>query len=110
LTFKIGVLTTTAAAALISGCVAESPVLRAERESFKSIDIGVTADQVIRRLGEPRHRYDRQTAPDSYYVKGYSYKERPISQSVLIYVGIESILCVYVDANNRVEDVFVGGS
>jgi hypothetical protein len=43
-------------------------------------------------------------------VKGYAFKERPITNKVLIYVRSEPIAYVYFDEHGKVAEVFVGGS
>ena len=52
-----------------------------------------------------------------YYVKGYSFKERSITNKVYIYFPTTSsnsyddiILYIYFNSNGQVEDFFVGGS
>ena len=95
----------------VSACrVPESPIVRAERERFQTITVGMTESAVTERLGQPLRRYRKESAPSPYYHSGYAYKERPISGGVLIYVGIETILYVYLDERGNVEEVFVGGS
>ena len=106
----ICVMTTVVLCGAFLACVAASPALREERLKFQAITTGMTETTVRTRLGEPKHRYRRDDAPTPYYVPGYQYKERPISASVLIYVGIESILYVYLDPAGNVEEVYVGGS
>jgi hypothetical protein len=43
-------------------------------------------------------------------VKGWTYKERAISNKVLIYIKAEPIAYIWIDSEGRVEDVFVGES
>lgn len=74
-----------------------------------------TEAAVVKVFGKPRlvfHRGDHD-----YYVSGYTYKERPISNKVFVYFPSsrsyqyhDIILYVYVDARGRVEDYHVGGS
>jgi outer membrane protein assembly factor BamE (lipoprotein component of BamABCDE complex) len=86
------------------------PVFQKDYERFQAIKEGMTEQEVREKLGEPAHMYDRANAPKDYYVKGYSFKERPISNKVLIYIASEPIAYVYLDDQNKVEEVFVGGS
>jgi outer membrane protein assembly factor BamE (lipoprotein component of BamABCDE complex) len=85
-------------------------VFREEYERFQSIKVGMTEQEVREKLGTPVHVYDRASAPKDYYVEGWSRKERPITNKVLIYISSEPIAYVYLDDQNKVEEVFVGGS
>jgi outer membrane protein assembly factor BamE (lipoprotein component of BamABCDE complex) len=87
-----------------------SPVFKAEYERFQSIHAGMTEQEVREKLGTPAHVYHKASAPKDYYVKGYSHKERLITNKVLIYIASEPIAYVYLDEQNKVEEVFVGGS
>ena len=78
--------------------------------AFRSIQIGMSEEQVKNILGEPNKILNKSTAPKNYYVQGYAYKEREIGNKVFIYIRNEPIAYVYFDDRNRVEDVFVGGS
>jgi hypothetical protein len=69
------------------GCVAESPTTQAERIAFQSISAGMTDEDVVERLGEPRHDYARQNAPSPYYVKGYAHKSQIECLSTLALSG-----------------------
>jgi hypothetical protein len=80
------------------------------RREFRKVKIGMTEAQVTELLGQPFRLYTKDDAPVDYYVKGYSYKERAITNRVLIYVKVEPICYVYIDQKGIVEDVFVGGS
>jgi outer membrane protein assembly factor BamE (lipoprotein component of BamABCDE complex) len=106
-TFGIGLTLVTIS--LIAAC-GPSPVFKAEYERFRSIKVGMTEQEVRDRLGSPTHVYERRSAPQNYYVKGYSFKDRLITNKVLIYIGSEPIAYVYIDDQNKVEEVFVGGS
>lgn len=81
-----------------------------EYERFRQVEEGMTEEQVRSLLGEPYRQYSRDSAPADYYVDGYSFKRRPITQKVLIYVGTEPIAYIYLDREGRVEEVFIGGS
>ena len=72
---------------------------------------GLTEAEIIRLLGrEPDQVLDRSSAPADYYVEGWSRKERPITNRVLIFMFGEPICYVWIDNDGRVEDYFVGGS
>ena len=76
-----------------------------------AIKRGMPEAEVRERLGEPWHVYDAESAPEDYYVEGYSYRRRPISNKVLIYFGgLDLIVYVYTDNEDRVEYVYIGGS
>ena len=66
--------------------------------------------QVRHNLGKPHKVYLAGSAPEDYYVSGYSYRARPISGSVLVYVSGEPICYVWLNEDGNVEDYFVGGS
>jgi hypothetical protein len=84
---------------------------RPEREHYRrNARIGMAETEVRSHLGVPQFEYTAATAPNPYYVKGYSHEERAISNKVLIYIGTEPICYVYVNDSDRVEHVFVGGS
>ena len=71
---------------------------------------GRTDTEVLAALGQPTKIYEKATAPAEYYVSGYNFERRPITNKVFIYVHGEIIGYVYFDAANRVEYVYVGGS
>jgi hypothetical protein len=77
---------------------------------FRKIKVGMTEAEVRTALGEPLHEYTQKSAPSPYYVKGWTYKERRISNKVLIYIKAEPIAYIWIDGRGCVEDVFVGGS
>ena len=81
-----------------------------EYARFNSVKLGMSEEEVIKLLDKPNKVYYGKTAPKDYYEKGYSYKRRAISNKVFIYIGSEPIAYVYFNEQNRVEDVFVGGS
>ncbi len=70
----------------------------------------MSEDQVLTILGPPFKTYERDSAPEDYYVEGYAKKVRPITGKVFIYIGSEPILYVYFDESHRVEETFIGGS
>jgi hypothetical protein len=96
---------------LVAGiyCLGDAP-FREEREHFRSAKVGMSESEVEKRFGKPDRVYLRETAPVDYYVEGYQHKRRPITKKVNIYIGTESIAYVYFGADDRVEEVFVGGS
>ena len=77
---------------------------------FRSVKEGMTEEEVVKLLGEPHWAYSASDAPADYYVEGYARKKRPITNKVFIYIGSEPIAYIWFDHQNRVEDVFVGGS
>jgi outer membrane protein assembly factor BamE (lipoprotein component of BamABCDE complex) len=93
----------------LAGC-SRSPLFEDEYKRFESVKVGMSEDEVRAKLGKPVHSYSKADAPESYYVEGYSFKEREISNKALIFVASEAIAYVYLDNNNKVEEVFVGGS
>ena len=97
-------------AGLSIGSCGPNPAFQKDYERFHAISVGMTEQEVREKLGEPVHIYDRANAPKDYYVKGYSFKERPITNKLLIYIASEPIAYVYLDDQNKVEEVFVGGS
>jgi outer membrane protein assembly factor BamE (lipoprotein component of BamABCDE complex) len=92
----------------MSGC--RSTPFAADYELLRKVKVGMSEQEVRSILGVPQHEYEGATAPTPYYVKGWAYKERPITNKVLIYIRSEPIAYVWIDQNGRVEDVFVGGS
>jgi len=81
--------------------------------TLSSIDIGMAEDSLIIKLGRPAIVYYAHEVVDKpeYYVEGYQRKEREITNKVYIYFkGVDLIAYIYIDANNRVEDIFIGGS
>ena len=81
------------------------------RERVRSqLELGLTAAQVVERLGDPDRVYDADAAPEDYYVDGWAHRERPITSTVQIFILGEPICYVWYDENQRVEDWFVGGS
>lgn len=101
-------LWTVCLAIAISGC--RVTPFAADYEELRKVKIGMSEQEVRSILGAPQHEYTRANAPTPYYVKGWAYKERPITNRVLIYIRSEPIAYVWIDHNGRVEDVFIGGS
>lgn len=81
-----------------------------EYEYFRVVKPGMSEAEVVKLLGQPYKVYEKATAPKNYYVEGYAFKERPITNKVFIYMGAEPIAYVYFDDKNQVEETFVGGS
>lgn len=98
-----------ASALVAGGCQCSRP-FDAEYRKFEAVAVGWTEEQVVAHLGEPARVYTRETAPKDYFVKGYGYKSRPITNKVWIYIGSEPIAYVYFDLRERVEEVVVRGS
>lgn len=95
--------------AMLASCGPDQ-AFRADYERFRSVRVGMTEQEVRNALGAPAQVYGRADAPEDYYVKGYSFRKRAITNKVLIYIAAEPIAYVYLDNQNKVEDVFVGGS
>jgi hypothetical protein len=93
----------------LTGC-SRTPFFEEEYKRFESIKVEMTEEEVVASLGKPVHIYTKDDAPESYYVEGYSCKERQISNKVLIFIASEALAYVYLDEKNEVEEVFVGGS
>lgn len=83
---------------------------RPTRERWAQVVTGKSEHDVRLRLGKPYKVYDKATAPASYYEPGYRHKEREISHRVLIYMGNDLILYVWIDEQGNVEDSFIGPS
>lgn len=73
-----------------------------------------TEKEVIEVFGNPKTFYK---GTENYYMEGYSFKKRKISNKALIYfpknptdVVADLILYVYIDDKGQVEGHFVGGS
>ena len=79
-------------------------------KEYRKIEIGMTQNEVEAKLGEPYKIYFKDTAPNNYYIDGYNYKKRDITNKVFIYIDGEPIAYIYFDNANIVEDVYVGGS
>ncbi|MBE7458552.1 MAG: hypothetical protein HS102_18375 [Planctomycetia bacterium] len=79
-------------------------------ETWKRVQIGDTEDAVRTALGKPFREYSAEKASQQYYVHGYHHKERDISHRVLIYMGADMVLYVWIDKSGHVEDLFQGGS
>jgi outer membrane protein assembly factor BamE (lipoprotein component of BamABCDE complex) len=99
-----------AAALLVVNALVFHRAFKEDYERFRAVKLGMNETEVIALLGKPYKTYDKATAPKSYYVEGYTFKERSITNKVFIYIGTEPIAYIYFDDKNRVEDTFVGGS
>ena len=107
------ILTGLVAATILLGLLANVVYRKAfeeEYERFRQVQIGMTETEVVALLGDPQRVFIKDTAPENYYVDGYSFKKRLITGKVLIYVGAEPIAYVYLDNKSVVEYVFIGGS
>jgi outer membrane protein assembly factor BamE (lipoprotein component of BamABCDE complex) len=85
-------------------------VLEPDYKRLEVIQVGMTEAEVIQILGPPHKIFRKETAPKDYYVSGWSYKKRDITNKVLIYSFGEPIAYYYLDENNKVEDIYIGGS
>lgn len=81
-----------------------------EYKRLEVIQVGMAEEEVIRLLGPPHWVFRKETAKKDYYIPGWSYKKRDITNKVLIYSFSEPIAYYYLDNNNKVEDIFIGGS
>ena len=80
------------------------------REAWSQVHVGDDHVAVRELLGPPFREYSRESAPDDYYVSGHARPERSISNRVLIYMGRDLIMYVWIDLNGRVEEKFIGPS
>ncbi len=74
-----------------------------------------TEQDIIKKFGNPDHKFTK--ADRDYYIKGYAYKEREITNKALVYFPMlgknnyhDIILYVYIDNKGEIENYFVGGS
>ena len=95
---------------ILSAACGDPAMFKAEYDKLRSVQVGWTEEQVKAHLGEPWKVYTKDGAPEDYYVEGWAHKERPITNKVWIYIEDEPSAYVYFDAQNRVEEIFVGGS
>lgn len=79
-------------------------------ELWQRVTIGLSEAEVRSVLGAPWREFHRETAPQDYYVPGYSRKKRPISAKVMIYLDRSMICYVWFNSSNRVEDIYYGPS
>jgi len=79
-------------------------------KEYREIKIGMTQNEVENRLGQPYKVYLKDSAPEDYYIDGYSYNKRDITNKLYIYIDGEPIAYIYFDNYNKVEYVYVGGS
>jgi hypothetical protein len=79
-------------------------------QRFASIEVGMTRDEVLNRLGPPDYQFEANTVAENYCVEGYSCSGRPIEHRLYVYLGGEPIAYIYLDHQERVEDVYIGGS
>lgn len=80
------------------------------RRAESKLALGLSEAQVRERFGEPYRIYDAASAPEDYYVKGWTRRERPITSKVWIFFVGEPICYVWFDEEGGVEDWFLGGS
>ncbi len=81
-----------------------------KRQVEAKLELGLTAAEVVERLGEPNHVHHADTAPEDYYVEGWARRERPITSTVQVFILGEPICYVWYDEEGLVEDWFLGGS
>ena len=82
------------------------------RDKF-SVGVGLDKADFIRKFGQPDQEFQRSPGrrrPPGYPVEGYSYPTRPITNEVLVYILDEPIVYVFIGSDDRVEEVWVGGS
>ncbi len=77
---------------------------------WDQVAVGAAESDVKRILGEPYREYDRSASDTDYYVSGYAAKKRPITGKVLIYLGRDLVLYVWLDPGGIVEECFRGSS
>jgi hypothetical protein len=93
----------------VGDIVVKAP-FRAQLDACEQIHEGMTVEEVGKLLGSPDYVFSAETVPADYTVLGYSCKRREISSTLHVYLFGEPIACIWVDAHNRVEDIYVGGS
>lgn len=98
------------AALLLANALVFHNAFKDEYELFHAVKPGMSEAEVVNLLGSPYKVYEKAAAPKNYYLEGYSFKERPITNKVFVYVGTEPIAYIYFDDKNKVEETFVGGS
>ncbi len=80
------------------------------KHQWDQVAIGDNEEAVKAKLGSPFREYSRDSAPIDYYIPGYRRRERQITNRVLIYMGADMVLYLWIDRNGRVEDMFSGVS
>jgi phosphoglycerol transferase MdoB-like AlkP superfamily enzyme len=78
---------------------------------------GMDEKEVYKLLGTPFKVYEKETAPEDYYLKGYKIRKRKITHKVLIYKASyklkkwrQHICCyIYLDRANKVEYISICG-
>ena len=78
---------------------------------WEQVKLGDTEAEVLAIAGPPDRQYDRDSAPERYYIGEMAYRARPITWKVFIYRGDPDLtMFVWFDESGRVEDIFIGGS
>lgn len=83
---------------------------RPTMEQWSRLHVGDSEDVVRSLLGQPFRDYQCGSAPADYYVQGYRSRHRPIVAKVLIDMGHDLVLYVWVNESAGVEDHFFGVS
>lgn len=96
--------------AVLAGARLVNETFRKDYERYGVVKIGMTDEEVVNLLGSPYRVYDKATAPRDYYIDGYAHENREINNKVFIYISTEPIAYIYFDGENKVEDIFIGGS
>lgn len=78
--------------AIYQGMELIEETFRPQYEILETIQPGMTEARVRELLGKPHKVYEAGTAPEDYYVEGWAYKRRPITNQVFIYHGGAPIL------------------
>ena len=95
---------------VISYVVWMNSPFKEDYERFWQIQTGMSESEVLKLLGQPDKILYKESAPENYYVKGWNFKKRTITNKVYIYIAGEPIAYIYFDGASNVEDTFVGGS
>jgi len=103
-------IATVVAVFLIANALVFHQAFKEEYALFRAVKLGMSEVEVVKLLGSPHKIYEKATAPKNYYLEGYSFKERPITNKVFVYIGTEPVAYIYFNDNNRVEGTFLGGS
>jgi hypothetical protein len=78
--------------------------------AFRQLSTGMPEQKVRALLGKPYREYTADEAVHGYHIEGWTHDSRKVTGKVLIYLQGDVICYVYIDPNQEVEHVFIGGS